>query len=1391
MKPRRLLTLTAALCLAIATATVANAAFDKKSEYVGFSDVKDTSWYYESVKNAYEKGLVTGTTQSTFSPSSTLTVAEGITLASRVHAEYNGKTIGENKGENWYDVYVKYAVDNAIVYDNQFDDYTREIKRYEMAEIFHDAMGEQYFEKINDVVFVPDVPIGAVYYDKLLNLYNAGVVMGNDEYGCFCPNDSIKRCETAAIVERVVNKGARLKKELSDFATKDAYTLCYNVGMNGNKEGINSGWILDNRGGVAKTDLAVSNMIGDVSEKYGTAFIREFNFIPSGKIILETTFTAQFDGSYVEYRDIKENSTYMLKIVDGKWCILQDDGKYKEVCEISEDGHVNLRAEINLDTGKSKTIINGGAFVVGELLSDNIMSYKIGIDEKGRGSVSVSTVNMVVNYGMYENFDIFGIDEAYGWENAKGVTHKSGQLDFVSNSTLTKRFDAVDGKVCFETSFIRKTDKDFDIKIGDNVIVSSKDKQLYVNDTLLRDLPQNMWHRLRVEIDNPNKLITVYLNGRVAGTSPLNTASPVNYVAFSTDGYLSIDNTRLYALYEYDDYVPKPTQKASMDDYIVGMNICSLWRNGIHSGWACVSAYEEPTPVLGYYDEGLAETADWEIKYMTEHGVDFQAFCWYNDVSSGPVKEPRNAQQLHDGYMYAKYSDYMKYCILFEAANCAHFTSDQFRNYIVPYWFENYFLDPRYMTIDNQLLLPVFGAWKLKDSDYFGSVTGVRKELDYLDEKAREYGFDGVLVLYNGTASSDYEKMGFDGVYAYNWSHEGNDWRKNIEKNTTSANVGSPYAIPTVSVGFDSIPWHGERYGNMPATDLGKALNWVIDKYLPKYSDKDSWQDRLIWLSTWNEYGEGTYMMPSGLNGFGYLDEVREHTTNFGDEHEDIVPTPKQKQRINHLYPQYATLLRRDGWYFYERDEKIAISEPTNKLFVNDVDILENCEAKYRIPPMIKDGKVYFPFNPSTGLAHILGSLVSYRREAGTLKIEANNHTVIYQIGKDRYTVDGVEKNLGYTLETFDNLPMLDFVQLAKDLGYRCSEKDGNVYIYTDTYDTVWQVRANLKAGAWEFNNDFNDEGWTSTNMTLATTGGTITMTSMGETNDPITRYKDGIFPEDFYTKKYKGIEIRCRYSYSGNRGLTAFYYTTDLDSQWNEAKCLRITHQTNDTKGEWVILTYDLTAETNWIMAERLTGLRFDPFNATGSMEIDYIRFIEDEDYVYIDPDDRQIEIANGDAENSALLHFYSANATISRVEDAENEGNHYWYVKTNLGPNYTYFRCAARYKPYTKYKIEYDIKLMESNSGNSSEDITETIFYTNFRYADKGAFNDFDHVVRDASVTNISQNDGWVHYTATYITGKIDEHSGSEFTVYANPNNNVAFSFALDNIVVTEITE
>ena len=59
---------------------------------------------------------------------------------------------------------------------------------------------------------------------------------------------------------------------------------------------------------------------------------------------------------------------------------------------------------------------------------------------------------------------------------------------------------------------------------------------------------------------------------------------------------------------------------------------------------------------------------------------------------------------------------------------------------------------------------------------------------------------------------------------------------------------------------------------------------------------------KMLYFSTWNEYGEGHWLAPSGLNGFGYADQWRKAFTDAPEVHDDILTTINQKNRICRLY---------------------------------------------------------------------------------------------------------------------------------------------------------------------------------------------------------------------------------------------------------------------------------------------------------------------------------------------------------------------------------------------------------------------------------------------------------------------------------------------------------
>ena len=197
----------------LAAAGMSNFKADKV--YANFTDVPETAWYHGSVKAAFEYGLVKGSTPTTYNPNGTLTVAEAIVMADRIHILYNTGVDTLTNGTPWYQTYVDYALAQGIITDGVFDNYNRPITRAEMADIFTRALPAQEYEVINYIdESCPADAIGHAYEGSIRTLYQAGILTGNDPFGTFTPNANIIRSEAAAIVSRIVDPTLRKQVQL-------------------------------------------------------------------------------------------------------------------------------------------------------------------------------------------------------------------------------------------------------------------------------------------------------------------------------------------------------------------------------------------------------------------------------------------------------------------------------------------------------------------------------------------------------------------------------------------------------------------------------------------------------------------------------------------------------------------------------------------------------------------------------------------------------------------------------------------------------------------------------------------------------------------------------------------------------------------------------------------------------------------------------------------------------------------------------------------------------------------------------------------------------------------------------------------------------------------------
>ncbi len=190
-----------------------------------FTDVSESDWFYSDVADAYSLGLMSGKSDSLFSPDGYLTVAEAVKLASSCHQLLkNGKT--ENipaSTSAWYSGYLDYARTNNIVTED-YENYNAYVSRASVAVLFSRAIANSgaSFEEINKAEYgdLPDVQTDAWYASAVYRLYRYGIMTG-DANGNINPAGMVKRSEVSALVTRIAYKDKRITVGKTDSGTSE------------------------------------------------------------------------------------------------------------------------------------------------------------------------------------------------------------------------------------------------------------------------------------------------------------------------------------------------------------------------------------------------------------------------------------------------------------------------------------------------------------------------------------------------------------------------------------------------------------------------------------------------------------------------------------------------------------------------------------------------------------------------------------------------------------------------------------------------------------------------------------------------------------------------------------------------------------------------------------------------------------------------------------------------------------------------------------------------------------------------------------------------------------------------------------------------------------------
>ena len=695
-----------------------------------------------------------------------------------------------------------------------------------------------------------------------------------------------------------------------------------------------SGWDVDRRGGLLRSDgKNVYLMDGDTENI--VSIEKSVLSHTNGDIVLETSMymrTARADGFYYELSG-NGNVALHLETSGRNICYRDTAGKLVPIAEYKAEEWTPIKAVLHMDKKTIDLYVNCKLKIGLRFAEDAgcIDKFKASTSKENEMIVSPGYVHLYLNFIVNERF--LGTKEGktpYDWKlnddairdtGVATMQSQRGNLNSYRLSTssilerprLTKTFESKQDRVAVEffTLLPNATDSvKYAMKSGDTDLLSIGTKNggfvLNSTDTIYEKYVENLWNRFKIVFDYVNKKADVYLNyNLIAENVPV--SGRVSKLEFSTGAKkgscMWIDDVLVYEdIDKQEGYPQKPRIVSPKNGMDVGMIMYSMWREGYHFGWDRLSPYDERTPYMGYYTEGNPETADWETKWLGEHGVNFQIypFCGVEREENTPIKRVTRGQALLDGFLCARYP--MDFCIMWSNPTEKTIRGlEDFADNILPYWEENFFRNKNYKTVDNKLLVYTYNTKKI--IQYLGGEENFRIALKMISDSAKKLGFNGAMILASESLTA--EECQAYGLYQYyySWSDSADNGTVVINKTKSLMEEGGFRGFtPSICQGFNTTPWRVGTVGFMTPQESNEMLKFVSDN-VDKWVEMGNTAAKLVTLTCWNEWGEGHFYSPSKLYGFEYMNAVRDKLTDFGVLNDEELPSEKSFVRMNVMYP--------------------------------------------------------------------------------------------------------------------------------------------------------------------------------------------------------------------------------------------------------------------------------------------------------------------------------------------------------------------------------------------------------------------------------------------------------------------------------------------------------
>lgn len=187
---------------------------------IAFPDVAETEWYYNSILEMAQMGLLNGKSTDgviLFDPLGTMTRAEYVNIAVKTLYKDELKALNESgaKTTNWWDNAFTVAKQHGILLENDpnFSDKAGEgISREEMALILIRVAHEKGIST-DKWVYQSQIPdfkdVSPYYQSSVRECYTLGLLNGTDSKGTFAPKGTLNRASAAQTFYKLLHAEKR------------------------------------------------------------------------------------------------------------------------------------------------------------------------------------------------------------------------------------------------------------------------------------------------------------------------------------------------------------------------------------------------------------------------------------------------------------------------------------------------------------------------------------------------------------------------------------------------------------------------------------------------------------------------------------------------------------------------------------------------------------------------------------------------------------------------------------------------------------------------------------------------------------------------------------------------------------------------------------------------------------------------------------------------------------------------------------------------------------------------------------------------------------------------------------------------------------------------------